>query len=183
MKKTSSRSPSRLSSRFWIAVLLWWLCAPFALAQSSPVLTIDLDRLFAETRLGAETLAQLEQQAQALSEENNQIETALIEEERDLTEKRAELKPEEFRPLADAFDQRVQQFRAEQDEKARALTRTRDEARAAFFNDVAAIISNIVREKGAVVVLERRDVFLSADSIDITDEAILRVNEAKGRSE
>ena len=31
-------------------------------------------------------------------------------------------------------------------------------------------------ERGALIVLDRRDVFLSADRIDITDEAIERVN-------
>ena len=154
------------------------LTVTFAWGQNSPVLTIDLDRLFAETRLGASKLDQLEQQAQQLAAENNEIETALIEEERQLTEQRDQLEAEEFRALADAFDAKVQKFRAEQDEKVRDLNRTRDEARNSFFNEVAVIISDIVREKGAVVVIERRDVFLSADNIDITDEAISRVNEA-----
>ena len=85
--------------------------------------------------------------------------------------------------LANDFDQRVQRLRAEQDEKVVALNRAQDNARTTFFNDVAAIISTILRERGAVVVIERRDVFLSHDSIDITSEAILRVNEAKSGSE
>ena len=33
-----------------------------------------------------------------------------------------------------------------------------------------------MRERGAVIVLDLRDVFLSADQIDITEEAIERVN-------
>ena len=57
------------------------------------------------------------------------------------------------------------------------MTRSRDEARQDFFSEVAEIVSNVVREKGALVVIERREVFLSADTIDITDEAIQRVNE------
>ena len=72
----------------------------------------------------------------------------------------------------------MQKLRTEQDEKARLLTRGRDDARAAFFNKIAVILSEIVREKGAFVVIDRRDVFLSADRIDITEEAIERINEA-----
>ncbi|MEM7752140.1 MAG: OmpH family outer membrane protein [Pseudomonadota bacterium] len=144
---------------------------------SSPILTIDQDRLFSETRLGAETRAELEREAQVLASENTEIENALIAEEQELTEQRATLPPDEFRALADAFDERVQQLRAEQDEKARQFNRQSDDARAAFFNEIAAILSDIVREKGALVVIDRRDVFLSADRIDITDEAIARINE------
>ena len=47
-----------------------------------------------------------------------------------------------------------------------------------IFNDIAALISEIVRERGALIVLDRRDVFLSADRIDITDDAIARINAA-----
>lgn len=162
----------------FLSALAWPLAAQDGTLV--PVLTIDQDRLFSETRLGAEKLAELEREAQQLASENKRIETDLIAEELRLTEQRATLEPAEFRTLADAFDQRVQKLRIEQGEKARLLNRTRDEARAAFFNEVAAIISDIVREKGALVVIDRRDVFLSADRIDITDEAIQRVNEAEG---
>ena len=147
----------------------------------APILTIDQERLIAETRLGAETLADLERRAQELSDENSRIESDLVAEEQDLTDRRAAMDPQAFRALADAFDEKVQRIRVEQDEKARALTRARDEARAAFFNQVATILSDIVREKGAVVVIDRRDVFLSADRIDITDEAIERINAEGGQ--
>ena len=143
----------------------------------SPVLVIDQDRLFSETQLGARAQEELEASAQELANENQRIEAELIARERELTELRPTLPPEEFRELADEFDARVERIRTEQDEKARDLNRARDDARQAFFQDVAGIISGIVREKGAVVVIDRRDVFLSADRIDITDEAIERVNE------
>jgi Skp family chaperone for outer membrane proteins len=141
-----------------------------------PILVIDQDRLFSETRLGAASMAEIEQAANDLKAENQRIEEQLITEERALTEQRASLPADEFRALADDFDARVQRIRAEQDEKARALTRAQENARSDFFQDVAAVISDIVREKGALVVIDRRDVFLSAEQIDITNEAIARVN-------
>ncbi len=143
----------------------------------SPVLIIDQDRLFAETRLGTEALADLDARAQELATENQQIEAELIARERELTDLRPITPPEEFRALADEFDTRVERIRGEQDKKARDLTQARDEARQAFFQNVGGVISDIVRQKGAVVVIDRRDVFLSAERIDITDEAIEQINE------
>ena len=143
-----------------------------------PILTIDQDRLFSETRLGADQSDAVEAEAQELAEENQRIEAELTTEERELTELRATLPADEFRALAEAFDEKVQRIRGEQDEKARAVSRARDASRQQFFSDVGDIISDIVRERGALVVLDRRDVFLSADSIDITEEAIARVNNA-----
>lgn len=149
-----------------------------ALNVPPPILTIDQDRLFQETGLGARSVLAIETEVEALAAENAEIEAELIRREQELTERRPTLPPEEFRTLANAFDADVQRIRAAQDEKARELTRLRDAARQTFFSDIAGIISDIVRERGALVVLDRRDVFLSADRIDITDEAIARVNDA-----
>ncbi|NNE86847.1 MAG: OmpH family outer membrane protein [Silicimonas sp.] len=188
MKKTPSPSRSRRNSKIavWCLAAFAFVAPVFAQTTTidlqSPILVIDQDRLFSETRLGTASLEEIESAANALKDENQRIEEELIGEERSLTQQRATLPAAEFRDLADAFDVRVQRIRAEQDEKARALTRTQEEARAIFFQDVADIISEIVREKGAVVVLDRRDVFLSAGRIDITDEAIARVNAADRRA-
>ena len=173
---------------FAAAVCAAWLVAPFAWAQDAqqvsvppPVLTIDQDRLVSGTISGARIADELEARASQLADENARIEAELVERERDLTELRPGLTSEEFRRLADAFDADVQRIRAEQDEKARAVNDAREAARQAFLNEAAEIISSIVRERRALVVLDRRDVFLSADSIDITEEAIRRSNAASER--
>jgi Skp family chaperone for outer membrane proteins len=144
----------------------------------SPILTIDQERLFAETQLGRRSSDEFAAAAEALAEENRRIEEELRAEEISLTERREMMSAEEFSALADAFDEKVQAFRTEQDAKARALAEREAEARQRFFVEVGEILSEIVREEGAVVILDRRDVFLSADRIDITDVAISRINEA-----
>ena len=58
-----------------------------------PVLTIDQDRLFAETRPGATISDELEAQARALADENARIEAELVERERKLTEDRPNIEP------------------------------------------------------------------------------------------
>ncbi|MGI1661802.1 OmpH family outer membrane protein [Palleronia sp. KMU-117] len=148
------------------------------IAVPSPILTIDQDRLFEETRLGQHSTREIDAAAEALTDENRRIEEDLRAEEISLTERRGSMSAEEFAGLADAFDAKVQAIRAEQDAKARALASRQEEARQAFFVEVAEILSEIVREEGAVVILDRRDVFLSADRIDITDQAIARINAA-----
>lgn len=146
----------------------------------SPVLIIDQDRLFTESQLGAAAVARIEDEARALAAENRRIEAELLEEEQALTAIRGSLAIEEFTERANAFDQKVQRLRAEQDAKARALERARSEARAAFLGEIGDVLSSIARERGAVVMLDRRQVFLSVDAIDVTDEAIERINRALG---
>ena len=143
-----------------------------------PVVVVDADRLLAESAFGSAIAAEIEFAVRQLTEENRRIEAELLAEERALTDRRAELSPDEFRPLADAFDAKVERLRAEQDEKERALAELGEAGRQRFFAEVVPILSDIVRERGALVLLERREVFLSADAIDITDDAIARIDAA-----
>ncbi len=162
-----------------VAMALWLGAA--ALAQEaggnlSPVLTIDSERVFGTSEIGRKITGELEAELEALVAENRQIEAELTAEEQGLTTKRSEMPPTEFRALADEFDTRVQRIRAEQDAKQRALQAKREAERQNFIDVIAPILTSIGRERGAIVILERRSVVLSADSADITDEVIARIN-------
>lgn len=143
-----------------------------------PLLTIDAERLFDGSALGRAVEAEVEAAAAALAEENRRIEAELLAEERALTDRRPVLPPEEFRALAEAFDAKVERLRAEQDAKERALVDLREEGRQRFLREAIPVLSAILRDRGALALLDRRDVFLSADGIDITDEAIRRMDAA-----
>ncbi len=145
-------------------------------AQEARVLVVDIDRLLSTSRFGQDFLADLEAARAALLAENAQIEADLTQEESALTERRTELTPEEFRPLAEEFDAKVTALRAGQDEKARALTQQFENRRQLFFQRVGPILSAILQERGADVLLEQGATLLVRDKAVITDLAIERID-------
>jgi len=171
-----------------LVVLLAALAGPLAAQQAAQpagpgpdpaglILTLDRERLFAQSRFGLDSLARELAASRALEAENNRIEAELIAEEQDLTDRRATLAPEEFSALASAFDARVERIRAEQDQKLRALTRARDEDRRYFQRAVIPVLGEILTEKRAAAILDTATVILSLSALDITDEAIARVDQ------
>lgn len=142
----------------------------------SLVLTIAPERLYNESAFGERIGREIEQEGAEIAAENRRIEAELTAEERTLTEIRDTLSSTEFRERAAAFDEKVQHLRREQDEKARALGQKAEEARRALLTAVQPILSQLMVESGAVAILDRRAVLLSVDAVDITDEAILRVD-------
>lgn len=167
------------------AVLAFGLAAAPALAQErltvpSPVLTIDQEALFERSAFGRRAQAEFEEASTELAAENRRIEAELEAEERRLTEDRPGMDPAAFRELAAAFDARVVEIRRTQDQKARELGRRPDEARQEFFRAAVPILTELVRERGAVAILDSRAVILSAETIDITEEAIRRIDAALG---
>ncbi len=148
----------------------------------SPILVLDQERLF-EGALQAERLSEdFERRSAALAAENRRIEAELVAEELELTELRPTMEPSEFRALADAFDEKVRAIRAEQDDKVRQLQLLREQERQDFLRRVTPVLGEIVRERGAVAVLDRRTLVISAESIDITEEVIARINAEFGET-
>jgi len=150
------------------------------LPPASQVLTLDQDRLFAESRFGRSVTARIEAETQALAAENRIIDTALEAEERDLTERRATTDPEVFRALGAAFDTKAEDLREAQKAKGRALNRSRDDERQQFSQAVGPVLAALMAEKGAVVILDDSAVVLSFREIDVTDEAIARLDAVLG---
>ena len=162
------------------------LCAAPLAAQpqsvaAAPVLVIDSERLFLKSDFGIRVAREIEAGSSALASENRRIEAELATEEQELTERRATLSPGAFQPLADAFDTRVQETRQAQAAKSRALNAQLEQEREAFLNVAGPVLEELMREVGASVVLDRRTVFISAHSADITGAAIIRLNARLGQ--
>ena len=168
-----------------LAILL--ACAPATLlaqdtaeAPQSPILTLDQDRLFSETLWGKRAAERIETASAELAAENRRIEAELIAEERALTDKRAEMSSEDFRAAAEAFDARVTEIRQTQDAKTREIGQMREAERQRFYAEALPVMSEVLRDRGAVAVLDNRAIFLAADVIDVTDEMIQRIDAAIG---
>lgn len=149
----------------------------------SPVLVIRQEDLFDASAFGKASNARREEASRALIAENRQIEAALEAEERDLTERRPALPAAEFRVLAEAFNDKVEGIRQAQDAKARAIGRAREEDRARFLQALVPVLAEIMAERGAVVILDQASVVLSFDRVDITDEAVARIDARIGNGE
>ncbi len=142
----------------------------------SPVLVVDPERLFEQTRLGQSLLAQIQAEREALIALNRQIEAELEAEEKALTQKRDETSPEEFREMADAFDAKVQQIRRDSERRVRDLERNRERAPIDFMRQVEPVLVDIMRAANGVVVIDARNVLLRAEVVDITNVAIARID-------
>lgn len=149
-------------------------------APAGGIVTFDSDRLFFESDFGKRVTRAIEASGNELVAENRRLEQELAQTEQDLTDRRSSMTPEQFRPLADAFDTRVQASRQAQAAKSRALNAQLAQERERFLRAATPILQELMIDAGASVVLENRTVFFSADDSDITAAAINRLNQRLG---
>ncbi len=146
----------------------------------SGVLTIQPERLFAESAFGKRITQELEAEGAVLTAENRRVEAELRAEELELTERRSSMEPEAFRALADAFDEKVQETRRTQVQKLREINQMRENARREFFAASLPVLQGILLDSGAGAILDHASVFLSAESADVTELAISRIDAVLG---
>lgn len=156
------------------------MAAQPALAQplATPIVIVNQERLLTGSQRGQALLAAEEEARDRLRAEARAIEAAFEAEERELTEARARLDPEEFRALADEFDARVVAARRDQDARAAALAQEFDAGRRRFYAAVAPILVRLMERSGAYAILDENSVLLAAQELQITDAAIAAIDAA-----
>lgn len=149
-------------------------------SQGAALMTINQDELFMNSVWGQRVQAYIEARSVEIAAENDRIADELAAEEQELTTLRGTLTPEEFSRRADEFDARVVEVRRTRDVVGRELQQAADEERTAFFRAALPILADVMRERGAVAVLDQRMIFVAAESIDVTDLLIARLNAEVG---
>lgn len=146
----------------------------------APILSVDEEKLFTDTRFGQAVLSRHRAEMEKLLAENRRIEAALEAEERDLTERRAILPAAEFQTLAADFDRKAEGIRAAQSAKDKALQARLESERQRFFQAAVPILAQILQESGAMAIIDKRAVILSFDRIDMTAAAATRIDAVLG---
>ncbi|MDV7269864.1 OmpH family outer membrane protein [Thioclava sp. A2] len=144
------------------------------------ILTLDWEVLYDSSAWGKRVSAELSQASKDLNTENNRIADDLVIEERQLTERRAAMTPEDFRAEAAAFDKRATGIRAAQKAKAQALQAQLEQERQAFVQAALPVLDELLVQRGAAVVLDRRVIIRGLSNIDVTNDLILLVDERLG---
>jgi Skp family chaperone for outer membrane proteins len=146
----------------------------------STILTLDQEALFSRSQFGKALRAKIAQDASVAEAETRKIDAGLEVEERDRTEKRAKMSADDFRILADAFDTKVKNLRAEREAAASALRDKEAAARQQFVTAVTQIIGDYMVQRGATAIVDKKAIIVSLLSIDITSDIVGLIDQKLG---
>ena len=105
---------------------------------------------------------------------------SLLLEEKALSDLRKELSVDDFRVKAIEFDKKVTIIRAEQSKKEDILVNNIRQEEANFYKNIYPLLYELLSDRGGLVLMDQRNVFLWDSSIDLTDEAIVVIDKVFG---
>lgn len=142
----------------------------------SPIVAFDRAEILARSQLGLEISSESDVLQAEILAENERVNAELEAEEKELLALKQTLSAEEFRPRADAFDAKVLKARAVAEERANAAQEAYSAGIARFEQALNIVLTSIARDVGAVAVFERQQIYLLSGTIDISNEAIVRLD-------
>lgn len=146
----------------------------------APILTVDQLALFTASDWGKRTRRVLDEEGAKIEAENERLTAQLSAEEATLTQQRGTLDQAEFRKRAEAFDTRATEVRRQRAQVVDDLNAWAEADRDAFYRAALKPMGEMMQERGAVAVLDRRTVFVSLDAIDMTQDLVVRLNAQLG---
>ncbi|MEL6316059.1 MAG: OmpH family outer membrane protein [Pseudomonadota bacterium] len=172
-----------LAARFVAAALLAVAAAAGAHAQDAAapaVLVVNIDRVLKVSSAGASIQRQAEEMRDSFQRNLKEREDALLSEERSLAEVRESLDRDTFETRARAFEENVRKLRRDRREIGEGVQRAFFRATAELKRRLQPVLIEIMNERKAGVMLDTREVLLSATALDVTEEAIAKLDAVVG---
>ena len=162
---------------FRIFVFLLSLVAqPLLASEISSLFTVDMSKLFRSSDFGKNIISTNNKARQDLQNENEELESKLLSEEKELSKQRKILSLDEFRPKALEFDKKVSIIRKAQGEKEKKLNNEVRKKESEFYKRIYPLLYELLLDRGGSVLVDQRNVILWNSSSDITDDAIKLIN-------
>lgn len=147
------------------------------------ILVVDIEAILKRSAAGGAIQSQAEAMRDRFQATFKTREDALLAEERALAELRQELDRETFEARAAAFEAEVRTLRRDRREIGEQVQRVFFGATSELKERLQPILVEIMSERRAGVLLDTREVLLSATALDVTEEAIRRLDAAVSRIE
>ena len=150
----------------------------FADYPNTSIGVIDINRILSETKAAISASEQIEKIAIDIENEIKNSDEAIIEEQNLLIESQSIMAPEAFETKKNEYESKVQNYNNERQAKLMKIDELIATSRNDVLNALKPILEEISNEKGITILLEKGTVMLNADKMDITNEALKKLDKS-----
>lgn len=147
-------------------------------AAGTSIAVVDIQRLMTESNAAKTIQEQVQSYQEKFLGELREKEEALRKKEKDVLEQRASLSQEEFAKQRDEFEKQLIEARQYAQSRKRALDEASAKALGQLRGEVFKVVQSIADANNYDLVLARQHVVLGAKSIDVSEEAMEKLNAA-----
>ena len=149
----------------------------------SEILVVNLDKIRAQSQAAKSIEEQTNEIQEKLRSGFEERRKVLAAEEKALVALRGSMDPDAFEARAARFEQQVRALKKDRRDQSLALRRSLRSAGEQMDRVLKPILAEVMTERRAVVMIDKRDVVISAVALDVTEVVIKRLDEKLPRLE
>ena len=159
-----------------IFIILNLTSISFAEFPSTIIGVIDLNYILSEAKAAKAAAIKIEEIAIQIEKEVQESDQNLIEEQNKLIESQAVMAPEAFDSKRQEYEKKVQNYNVERQNKLISIDQLIANSRNTVLEALKPILEDISNDNGITILLEKNSVLLNDEDMDITEEALKRLN-------
>ncbi len=161
------------------AVLVYLTLCTVSNAENYPNTSIgvlDLNRVLLDAKAAKNAAEEIDKIAKIIEDELKNSDEKMIKEQNKLIEAQSIMAPEAFELKRKEYEEKVQNYNIERQNKLISVDKLVETSRNEILNNLKPILEEMSETKGITVILEKGTVLLNAETMDITDEVIKKLN-------
>tara|TARA_X000000950_G_scaffold243121_1_gene297964 strand:- start:429 stop:908 length:480 start_codon:yes stop_codon:yes gene_type:complete len=139
---------------------------------------IDINKILAEAKAAVVAAEEIEKIAIEIENEIKLSDEEIIKEQNLLIESQSIMAPEAFEAKRIEYESKIQTYNSERQSKLMKIDELIAISRNDILNAIKPILEEISNEKGITIILEKTSIMLNAEKMDITNEALKRLNKS-----
>ena len=161
-----------------IAFLTLWTASNAENYPNTSIGVLDLNRVLLDAKAAKRASEEIDQIAQNIENELKKSDSDMINEQNKLIEAQSIMAPEAFEKKRIEYEKNIQNYNISRQEKLFSIDKLIEKSRNDILDELKPILEEISEEKGITILLEKGTVLLNAETMDITNEVIKRLNKA-----
>lgn len=139
---------------------------------------VDINIILSDSKAAKDAAKQIEKIAKEIEEEVNKQDENMLGEQNKLIESQAVMAPEAFESKAKEYEQKLQKYNIERQEKLITIDNLVAKSRNDVLEALKPILEEVSNERGITILLEKNSVLLNAEAMDITSEVLKKLDKS-----
>ena len=162
---------------FFQIIIIFFFLNSYCISQENKIVYIDMDLLISKSLAGKSINTQIKSQNKNNLEKFKKIEIDIKKEDEDISNKKNIISDDEYKKMVSQLNNKIRNYRAMVSENADKNKKLKINATKKLIKKLNPILSDYSEKNSISIILQKRDIIIGKNSLNITDDIIKILDE------
>ena len=158
-------------------IIIFFLLNSYSISQENKIVYIDMDLLISKSLAGKSINNQIKSQNKNNLEKFKKIEIDIKKEDEDISNKKNILSEDEYKKMVTQLNKKIKNYRVMVSENVDKNNKLKISATKKLIKKLNPILSDYSEKNSISIILQKRDIIIGKNSLNITDDIIKILDE------